>query len=178
MALQQFRLIVDSAPTDVQIDLLFALPDQPTAEIGPAEGIGVVWFDRYADRLVDAIAAAVRDVERIGLRPLRVEAQDWVTIRDVALRIGRTPGIVHVWATAEPPAGGLPAVPEPELGGNEPLYSWAEMLPCIRCRLGVQELPPDEAPVLAAASLAIQLRRWAPRIDGMEVIRGLLGADR
>jgi hypothetical protein len=169
MPLQQFSLVVDGVPDPDQRLRLARLPAPPVGEPGP-EGSHLLGFDRPAATLVEAVAGAIADVEAVGLRVLRVADRDWVTLADVGARIGRSRELVRLWALGRRGPGGFPPALNP--GMDTTYYSWAEVSPWLRDRMGY-DLPDDE-PVLAATNLALQLRALAPRIRHMHIIRGLL----
>jgi hypothetical protein len=169
MPLQQFTLVVEGVPGPDQRRRLARLAAPPTGEPGP-EGTHLLAFDRPAATLAEAVAEAVGEVEAVGLRVLRVADRDWVTLADVAARIGRSRELVRLWALGRRGPGGFPPALNP--GMDTTYYSWAEVSPWLRERMGY-DLPDDE-PVLAATNLALQLRALAPRIRDMHAIRGLL----
>jgi hypothetical protein len=167
VAIQQFVLVVADVPAKTTLRSY----DDIVAGPGPRDGIGSIVVRRTAPNLTEAIASAVHDVEAAGLRPLRVAAEDWVTLADIAARIGRSREIVRLWSTGRQGPGGFPPPLNP--GRDTSFYSWAEVGPWLRRRMGY-ELPDDE-PVLVAMNLTLQLRQLAPRLSRMDIIRGLLG---
>lgn len=171
--IHQFTLVVDSEPTDEQIDLLFETESQPNIVSSPRTNSGEVEFDIRSDgTLAEAIAHCIREVESMGLRPVRVQGEDWVTLGDIAERVGRSREAVRLWATGRTGPGGFPPVLNPHPDPDTSFYSWAEVGPWLRERMGLDI--PDEEPVLAAANLALQLRALAPRISQMSVLRDLI----
>jgi hypothetical protein len=167
VAIQEFVLVVADVPAKTTLRWY----DDIVAGPGPRDGISAIVVRRTAPDLTEAVASAVHDVEAAGLRPLRVAADDWVTLADIAARIGRSREIVRLWSTGRQGPGGFPPPLNP--GRDTSFYSWAEVCPWLRRRMGY-ELPDDE-PVLVAMNLTLQLRRLAPRLGRMDVIRDLLG---
>ena len=167
MALQEFVLVVAGVPGNAVLRSCEGLA--PAS--GFREGVGAVMVRRDAPDLAEAVTAAVRDVESAGLRPVRVAAGDWVTLADVAARIGRSREIVRLWSVGRQGPGGFPPPLNP--GCDTSFYSWAEIVQWLRRRMGY-ELP-DEEPVLVAMNLTLQLRRLAPRISAMQAVRELVG---
>lgn len=167
MALQEFVLVVAGAPSAAVLRSFQGLAPAP----GPRDGIGAVAVCRDAPDLAEAVAAAVHDVESAGLRPVRVAAGDWVTLADVAARIGRSREIVRLWSVGRQGPGAFPPPLNP--GCDTSFYSWAEVVRWLRQRMGY-DLPAPE-PVLVAMNLALQLRRLAPRIARMDAVRELVG---
>lgn len=167
MELQSFVLVVAGVPSGAVLRSLHGL----TPAAGPRDGIGAVVVRRPAADLAEAVVAAVHDVESAGLRPVRVATGDWVTLADVAARIGRSREIVRLWSIGRQGPGAFPPPLNP--GCDTSFYSWTEVARWLRRRLGY-ELP-DEEPVLVAMNLALQLRRLAPRITRMDTVRELVG---
>ena len=173
MILHQFTLVVDSNPTDDQIDLLFETESQPGITCSPRTNSGEVQFSiRNDGTLAEAIARGIHEVESVGLRPVRVVGEDWVTLGEIAERVGRSREGVRLWATGKVGPGDFPPVLNPHPGPDTSFYSWAEVGPWLRERMGMDI--PDEEPLLAAANLALQLRALAPRITQMSVLRDLI----
>jgi hypothetical protein len=167
VALQEFVLVVAGAPGDAVLRTYDGLAPAP----GPRDGVGAVVVRRHAPGLAEAVTAAVHDVESAGLRPVRVAAGDWVTLADIATRIGRSREIVRLWSVGRQGPGGFPPPLNP--GCDTSFYSWAEVVPWLRRRMGYDL--PEEEPVLVAMNLALQLRRLAPRVRRMDAVRELVG---
>src|SRR5258706_2082833 len=89
VAVHVFTLVLDQQPSDEQLDAL-AEAGCDDAAFGVEHGLAVAEFDREAPALADAIASAVRGVESVGLRALRVLDQDLLTLADIADRIGQS----------------------------------------------------------------------------------------
>jgi len=127
------------------------------------DGAGAVTRVRLvcrASTLAEAVEAGVRAVERKGLTAIRLNAEDWVTLADVAARVGRSRETVRLWATGRLGPGGFPSPLTP--GRGTVFYSWAEVLAWL-CRHGrIDGL--EEEPLLAAVSLALQLRTLTSRL--------------
>jgi hypothetical protein len=164
--LQEFVLVVAGVPSRAILRPHRDLTPAP----GPRDGVGAVVVRRHASDLAEAVTSAVRDVESAGLRPVRVATGDWVTLADVAARIGRSREIVRLWSIGRQGPGGFPPPLNP--GCDTSFYSWSEVAQWLRRRLGY-ELP-DEEPVLVAMNLALQLRRLASRITRMDAVRDLV----
>jgi hypothetical protein len=166
----QFTVIVASVPTAAQVRVLLALGDGTRIVRDAREGIVRVRFRRHRPDLADAVVSAVRDVEAAGLRAVRLLEHDWVTLADVADRIGRSREAVRLWSIGRVGPGGFPPPLNP---GRETLfYSWSEVAPWLGERMGLDV--PEPGLVLAAANLTLQLRALAPRVPRMDLIRSLL----
>jgi hypothetical protein len=120
--------------------------------------------------LVEALVTAVRDVEAIGLRAVRVGERDWVTLGEVAERVGRSREIVRLWAIGRHGPGRFPPPLNP--GRSTSFYSWTEVARWLSRELGYQL--PQADPALRAASLVLQLRALAPRVRRLDVVIALL----
>lgn len=167
MKLQEFMLVVAGVPSGAVGRRFSDLTPAP----GPRDGVGAVVVRRSARDLAEAVVSAVRDAESAGLSPVRVATGDWVTLADVAARIGRSREIVRLWSVGRQGPGGFPPPLNP--GCDTSFYSWSEVALWLRRRLGYPL--PDEEPVLIAMNLALQLRRLAPRIRRMDAVRELVG---
>lgn len=171
----QFRVVVDTPPTDAQAAALVSLPDSPAVEVAPEEQVGVIWFDRSAPRLAEAIVAAAHDLERVGLRPIRVEPRDPVTVPEAAARLGRPAEWFRDWLTGTSAEPGAPAPLPMRAAGREKFLSWDDITEWVRERLDPGL--PDDPPVLAAAGLVLRLRRCAHGVDGLPVLLGLISTE-
>jgi hypothetical protein len=164
---RRLALMVDRPPDPAQARDL-----EPAAVVlwDPGSGtvrLRVAW---PAWSLTEAVVAAVHAVEATGLRVLRVDADDWVTVADVARRIGRSRETVRLWAAGRMGPGGFPPPLNPDR--DTTFYSWAEVLVWLRHRAALDL--PDEEPVLAAANLAVQLRVLLRRVPRAQVLLRLL----
>lgn len=170
VSIQQLVVVLTDVPSAAALQAYEDL----AVDHGLREGIGSVTVRRQAPSLAEAATSAVRDLETAGLRPTRIVTGDWVTLADVASRIGRSREIVRLWSVGRQGPGGFPPPLNP--GCETSFYSWAEIRFWLRRRMGY-ELP-DGEPVLVAVNLALQLRRLAPRLSGTDAIHALLEAHR
>ncbi|MFI5844445.1 hypothetical protein ACIA8K_32590 [Catenuloplanes sp. NPDC051500] len=171
----QFRMVVDTPPTDAQAVALVALPDSPAVEIAPEEEVGVVWFDRPAPRLAEAIVTATHDLERAGLRPVRVEPRDPVTIPEAAARLGRQVEWLRARLAGANGEQGAPVPLPMRAAGREKLFSWDDITEWARERFDPGL--PDDPLVLTAAGLVLRLRRCAHGVDGLPILLTLIGTE-
>ncbi len=165
---RRFSVVVDRVPEAAQLG---AVGSAATVLWDPGAAMVRVRFDWPAPTLAEAVAGGVRAVEWAGLRALRVDADDWVTVADIAQRIARSRETVRLWAAGRLGPGGVPPPVNPRC--ETTYYSWAEVVPWLRGRMGFDL--PDEAPVLAAANLVVQLRALLPRVPGGRSLVDLLG---
>ncbi|GGK41020.1 hypothetical protein GCM10010124_37350 [Pilimelia terevasa] len=163
-AVHRFHLVLDRAPAA-------AFPGAPRRP-GPAGTVevGVRWA---AADLAAAVAAAVRHAEAAGARVWRVVADDWVTVAEIGVRIGRSRETVRRWAAGSRPPAGFPPPLNP--GCAVMFYSWAEVRRWLRYEADIAVA--DAPPVLAAANLALHLRRTAADIPDAAAIWSLLFPD-
>src|ERR1700730_14323920 len=125
MAIHVFTLVLDQQPTDEQLATLVEA-DCDDAAFGVEHGLAIAEFDREAPTLADAIAFAVRGVESVGLRALRVLDEDLLTLADIADRIGQSRESIRRYATGKRGAGGFPPPVNPARGGST-FYRWSEV---------------------------------------------------
>ncbi|HWG99542.1 MAG TPA: hypothetical protein VNV66_09510 [Pilimelia sp.] len=167
-SVRQFVLVVDRPPAPAQLRRLGGAGPVRWDPGSAAVGIRFEW---PAGALAEGIVAAVRRVEATGLRAVRVDTRDWVTLGDIARRVGRSRETVRLWALGRLGPGRFPPPLNP--GRDTSFFSWAEVLTWLRERLGLAL--PEEEPVLVAANLALQLRALAPRVRRIETLCELLG---
>jgi hypothetical protein len=134
---------------------------------------GSICVKRRGRSLAAVVTAAVRDLEAVGLQPVRVCDGDWVTLAEVGVRIGRSRENVRLWAAGKYGPGGFPPPLNP--GNQTTFYSWAEVSLWLRERMAF-DLPAPE-PVLVALNLALQLRSLMPRIGEAATLRELVGEE-
>lgn len=126
-----FRLIIVGIElTDVELDALFeAGCDDATFGI-EQDGVVVADFDRAADTPEDAVVSAIVDIEAtaaLGARVVRVAVEDdWLTVAEIAGRVGRTRQSIGQLVRGIRGPGGFPA-PIARLGSPNPLWSWDEV---------------------------------------------------
>jgi hypothetical protein len=121
---------------------------------------------REAPNLAEAVLAVIDDLEAADLQPVRVCDGDWVTLADIAARIGRSREIVRLWSIGRQGPGGFPPPLNP--GCDTRFYSWSEVSHWLRRRMGY-ELP-DPGPDLVVANLLLQARRLALRVHNREAL--------
>lgn len=173
MTLHQFTIVVSTVPTDEQVDAIFERFDGYGVETSAREGIGYITVDRRTDSLAKAVMTAVQDVESVGLQPIGIEDDDWVTLGEIADRIGRSREAVRLWATGKQGPGGFPPPINP--GRKTLFYSWAEVAPWLR-QMGLNI--PEVEPVLALANHYLRTRSLEQRVNqpDVEELRPLVAA--
>lgn len=170
MPVHVFTIVLDREPTDREFDALFeATGDDPG--IGSERGIPIVHFNRAAPSLAEAIVSAVRDIESVGLRPMRVRDDDLLTLADIADRVGRSRESVRRYATGERGGGGFPPPVNPEHEGTL-FYRWSEVGGWLRERLGIEVDETDR--VLVVANLLLQARQHRHQLPHLPALATLL----
>jgi hypothetical protein len=162
----QFRMLVGHVPDDEQVRGILALDDTSTVELAPEEAVCLVWCDRTAPTLAEAIVSAALDLERLGLRPLRVEPRDPVTASEAAGRLGRPVESFRSWLSSTVAEPDAPTPIRMRTVGPEPIYSWDDIAAWVRERLDANV--PMDPPVIEAATLALRLRRCIQGAAGVE----------
>jgi len=130
MTTYEFTLRLNREVTDTEVEALYeAGCDDAAVETGP---LGArIDFDREAPSLAEAIASAVRDIEKVpGLRAIGVVCDNMVTLRDIAERSGVDREAVRLWATGQRGPGGFPP-PTLITTGGEKVWDWQQIVPWI-----------------------------------------------
>lgn len=125
---------------------------------------------REASSLAEAVVSAIADLEAASLQPVRVCDNDWLTLADIAARIGRSREIVRLWSIGRQGAGGFPPPLNP--GCDTRFYSWTEVSHWLRRRMGY-ELP-GPGPDLVMANLLLQARRLASRVLDPQTLSAII----
>jgi hypothetical protein len=170
MPVHVFTIVLDRDPTDAEFDALFeATGDDPG--IGNERGVPIVHFNRSAQTLADALVSAVRDIESVGLKAMRVRDDDLLTLADIADRVGRSRESVRRYATGERGGGGFPPPVNPEHEGTL-FYRWSEVSLWLRERLGIEVDDTDR--VLVVANLLLQARQHRDHVEHLSTLAELL----
>ena len=153
MAEHSFTLIL-SGDVDTHLDELFdAGCDDAT--FGAVDGVAYADFDREAPSHAEAIASALAAVETVpGLRVLRIEPDDLVTMSEIAEKLGRTRESVRLLIAGERGAGGFPA-PVSHLRTRNRLWRWSEVAAWAGTTDVVTQM---QARTVAALNAALELR--------------------
>lgn len=168
-----FTVVLDREPTDDEFDA-FVDAGGDDALVGVERGTPVATFSRAAPSLASAIASAVRDIESVGLRAMRVRDEDLLTLEDIADRIERSRESVRRYATGQRGGGGFPPPISPERDGTA-FYRWSEVAPWLRDRLGIDVAEADR--VLVVANLLLQARQHRHQVEHMSTLTALLTPD-
>lgn len=126
MAVYAFELHFSGPPGEHVIDALYEAGwDDALVAFDPETG-GDGWatFHREAPSALQAVVSAIRQARKAKVEPLGV-TEDYVSLKEIAERTGRTVGAVDHWVTGRrgPADFPKPRVPRPRVS----LYSWAEV---------------------------------------------------
>jgi hypothetical protein len=173
MTVWEFTLMLDSLPDDSEtFDALYEA-GCGDGTFGWVDDVASVDFDREAQTFLAAVTSAIRDVESVPpVRVLEVEADDLLTMADIARRLGRTRESVRLLVVGKRGKGGFP---QPQIGtGKWRFWRWAEVLAWL------DEIPETElerARVIDAVNAALELRRRKAALPRAErrLIQSLTG---
>ncbi|MBO3734126.1 helix-turn-helix transcriptional regulator [Glycomyces niveus] len=121
-----FELYFTAPAGEHVIDALYEAGwSDSTIDLDPETG-GEGWatFHREAPSALQAVVSAIREGRKAGVEPLGV-TEDYVSLKEIAERTGRTPAAVDHWVTGRRGPGEFPEprVPRPRVS----LYSGAEV---------------------------------------------------
>lgn len=171
MTTWNFQLRLNREPTEDEFDALY---EAGLSDVG-IEGT-LVDVDREAPTLLRAVVTVAAQIRSVpGLRAVRAETHDAVTLSDAAQRLGRrTSESLRLLAEGKRGPGGFPASIVDT--GNVRIYSWAEITTWLHEALG--EDVPDASRELVLADHALRLADKAQRGGkaDVEAVRQLVGA--
>ncbi|MEJ3743879.1 hypothetical protein WEI85_11370 [Actinomycetes bacterium KLBMP 9797] len=170
MSVHVFTLVLDREPTDEELSILFDR-DVDDVTFGVEGGLPVAEFDRGAPTAADAIASAVRDLDSVGLNPIRLFDQDLLTLADIADRVGRSREAIRRYAAGTRGPGGFPPPVNPAREGTV-FYRWSEVAPWLERHVDVEVAKVDY--VWVTANLVLQLRQHRDRVEHMSALTDLL----
>lgn len=167
-----FTVLVDREPTDEELDR-FVESGADDGVPGTSGGRPNFIFYREAETFADAIGTAVADLNRIGIRPLRFIDEDLLTLADIADRAEIARETVRRYSTGERGPGGFPPPVNPG-GGGTIFYSWSEVAPWFRERMGMDV--PQTEPALLFANHLLQAQRLEPTVRHNGALREVFPA--
>lgn len=156
MAEHEYTLVVegDLSEEDNARALFEAGCDDAT--FGVVDGMGYGEFARDAASLSDAVLESIHQVESVpGLRVLRVEPDDLVTMSDIAERLDRSRESIRLLVAGRRGPGGFPSPVSHGMQRNR-LWRWTDVA------LWLDELEPEEieaARFIAALNASLEFRR-------------------
>jgi hypothetical protein len=165
-----FQLRLNREPTEAEFDALYV------AGLSDAgiEGT-LVDVDREAPGLLVAIASVAQQIRTVpGLRAIRVEMQDAVTLTDAAQRLGRrTAESLRLLAEGKRGPGGFPA-PIVDTGKLR-VYSFIEITEWLHEALGEDVPPANRELVLADRALRLLDKAHRGGQADVDAVRHLVG---
>lgn len=149
------------------------------ATLGSVDGVGYADFVRAGDSFGEAVRSAIQQVESVpGLKVIRVEPDDLVTMSEIAERMGRTRESVRLLIRGTRGPGGFPA-PVSHLKSRSRFWRWSDVAAwASRTDLGARES--RQALLVAAINAALLLREKTPKLGSSEqrIVRLLIGNRR
>ncbi len=164
-----FTLVVD-CDVDTHLDRLFEAGCDD-ATFGSVDGVHHAEFYREAERLPDAVASAISDIESVpGLRVLHVEPDEPVTQAEISRKLGRSRESVRLLVAGKRGGGDFP-VSVSHLQGRRRLWRWSE----VAAWAGADSTAVTDSRFISAVNAALELRSAATRLpaDLWSLISGL-----
>ena len=126
MTAYEFVLKLNREISDDELEALYeAGLDDAGIETGPLGALAD--FSREAPSLAEAIASAVRDIEKVpGLRATGLQRDNMVTAADIASRTGVSREAVRLWSKGQRGRGGFPK-PSLVTTGGEKVWDWIQV---------------------------------------------------
>ncbi|MHB8437750.1 MAG: helix-turn-helix transcriptional regulator [Acidimicrobiales bacterium] len=131
------------------------------ATFGVIDGMGYGDFTREAATLADAVLDSIHEVESVdGLRVVRVEPDDFVTMADIAVRLDRSRESIRLLIAGRRGPGNFPPPISHGIERNR-LWRWSDV-----ARWFEQLEPEDieDANFVAAVNAGLDLRRHRERL--------------
>ncbi len=132
------------------------------ATFGSVDGAGLADFVRGAPSLAMAVKSAIDQVESVpGLRVLRVEPDEFVTMSEIAERLGRSRESVRLLVKGQRGPGGFPH-PVSHLRARSRLWRWSEVAAWAAQNLG--SASDEGAHVIASVNAVLAFRENASKL--------------
>lgn len=174
MSESQFTLVISGEiETAETLDALFEAGCDD-ATFGTVDHVGYGDFAREASSLGEAVRSAIEQVESVqGLRVMRVEPDDLVTMNEIAQRMGRSRESVRLLIKGARGPGGFPA-PVSHLKARTRLWRWSEV--AVWSELLPMPLDPRSAALIAMVNAALVLRENASKVrrEERELVAALM----
>jgi predicted DNA-binding transcriptional regulator AlpA len=175
----QFTLVTAADLDDeATVDALFEAGCDD-ATLGSVDGVGYADFVRAGDSFGEAVRSAIQQVESVpGLKVIRVEPDDLVTMSEIAERMGRTRESVRLLIRGARGPGGFPP-PVSHLKSRSRFWRWSDVS-AWASRIGLEELETRQAQLVAAINAALILRDKSPKLGfaDQNLVRLLIGNRR
>jgi hypothetical protein len=169
----EFTLVIEAdAATDEMVDRLYEAGCDD-ATIGRQHGQTIAMFDRVAKTYGDAIASAVKDVQKAGYSVARVVADDMLTQADIARKTGMSRQMISLLVAGKRGPGGFPA-PEVCESTERPLWRLNKVADWFR-RNGLSDaLMANDAETVEAVNNTLGFMRSLRANPGLlDVVKGL-----
>jgi predicted DNA-binding transcriptional regulator AlpA len=136
------------------------------ATFGEVDHVGYADFIREAPTFGEAVRSAIEQVESVpGLRVVRVEPDDLVTMSEIAQRLGRSRESVRLLISGARGVGGFPP-PVSHLKARSRLWRWSEVVAWAKRH--DRRVDPGAASAIAAINAALTLRETARELAPAE----------
>ncbi len=122
---QEFTLVLRGPITDDIIESLYEAGCDD-ATIRTSGALIFADFDREAPTMLEALTSAIRQVSSIGLDVRSVEPSDFVTLSEIAERLGRTRESVRLLAEGQRGGGDFPPAAV-RVEDRSRLYRWSQI---------------------------------------------------
>ncbi|MEU0569696.1 hypothetical protein ABZ297_30560 [Nonomuraea sp. NPDC005983] len=160
MTTWNFRVMLNRAPSDEEMDNLYDAGLDDCAVAGGPDGSVYLTCDRASESFLEAIASVLVQIRTVdGLWAVGVGQGDAVTLGDAARRHGgRTQASLRQLASGQRGPGGFP--PPLIEADNISVYSWGEVAEWLRTEMGddIPQVNRDIALADAAVKLACRAR--------------------
>ena len=165
MTTHRFTLIVEGVDIN-DPDVFDALYEAgcDDATIGTTDGIQVMDFSREAPKLDAAILSAIAHAESVeGLRVVRVDDLDLLSMSEIAARIGRSRECVRLWVTGARGPGGFPP-PANDPSSRYRFWRWSDVKDWLSAAMNGTTWSSD-GHVRGAINATLELRRHLRQLD-------------
>lgn len=160
MTEHELDIRIDGELTDDRIEQLFeAGCGDMTFTGGEGFTTSTALVKREGPTFLDAAFSAIRDIEKVdGLRVVGVDAEDLVSMADIARRLGRSHQSVKYLVDGKRGPGGFPA-PDLWIDGKRPAWEWADVTAWTDANLGTNFGDDPTARAGRALNAALALRQ-------------------
>jgi hypothetical protein len=160
---QEFTLVLRGPIDDEILEALFEAGGDD-ATIRTSGALVLADFDREAPTMLEALTSAIRQVRAVGLDVRSVEPSDFVTLSEIADRLGRTRESVRLLAEGQRGAGDFPPAAM-RVEDRSRLYRWSQVAEW--ARLDSDEI--EHAVSIAVVNARLSLGLWdSERARSME----------
>jgi hypothetical protein len=132
METYEFTLILDLNDLELTDEVMGAFYESglDDALIGESAGVIFADFSREASDVLDAVVGAIQQVEKtpLGVRVIRTEPDDIVTIADIAKRLNRTTESVRLLINGQRGPGRFPAPTTRISARRSRVWRWADVV--------------------------------------------------